>query len=158
MNATGYLQAVAAFQVIGGLILIVGRFVPLGLTLLGPIVVNILFFHIFLDRTGMPMALVVSAIFLFLVWRYRNSSFLSCRTPNQQRIRSSDEHFRFSEGRTFTESTSCDRTRRRAKFLCRASLSVRITCGSMSRLAPVGPRARPIPTIISWLVSAPAPR
>lgn len=73
MNATGYLQAVAAFQVIGGLILIVGRFVPLGLTLLGPIVVNILFFHIFLDRTGIPMALVVAAIFLFLVWRYRSS-------------------------------------------------------------------------------------
>jgi uncharacterized membrane protein YphA (DoxX/SURF4 family) len=73
MNATGYLQAVAAFQVIGGLILIVGRFVPLGLTLLGPIIVNILLYHIFMDRTGIPFALVVCAIFLFLVWRYRNS-------------------------------------------------------------------------------------
>jgi putative oxidoreductase len=73
MNATGYLQAVAAFQVIGGLLLIVGRFVPLGLTSLGPILVNILFYHMFLDRTGIPMALVVCAIFLFLVWRYRDS-------------------------------------------------------------------------------------
>jgi putative oxidoreductase len=73
LNSTGYLQAIAAFQVIGGLILIVGRFVPLGLTLLGPIIVNILFYHIFLDRSGMPMALVVCAIFLFLVWQYRSS-------------------------------------------------------------------------------------
>ena len=71
LNATGYLQAIALFQVIGGLLLIVGRFVPLGLTLLGPIVVNILLYHIFLDRSGMPIALVVCAIFLFLVWRYR---------------------------------------------------------------------------------------
>src|SRR4051812_44324882 len=73
MNATGYLQAVALFQVIGGLLLVGGRFVPLGLTLLGPIVVNILFFHIFLDRSGMPMALIVCAFFIFLVWQYRNS-------------------------------------------------------------------------------------
>src|SRR6476660_5509883 len=66
MHVTGYLYAVALCQVIGGLLLIVGRFVPLGLTLLGPIVVNILLYHIFMDRSGLPMALVVCVFFLFL--------------------------------------------------------------------------------------------
>jgi putative oxidoreductase len=73
MASTGYLQAVAAFQVAGGILLVIGRFVPLGLTLLGPVIVNILFFHIFMDRTGIGMAAVVSLCSLFLLWRYRDS-------------------------------------------------------------------------------------
>lgn len=68
---TGYIKAVGCFQVAGGALLLLGRFVPLGLTLLGPVIVNILFVHIFIDRSGLPMALVVSAIALFLLWRYR---------------------------------------------------------------------------------------
>lgn len=71
LNATGYLQAIAAFQVLGGLLLILGIFVPLGLTILGPIVVNIFFYHLFLDPAGMVMAIVVAVVWLFLVWRYR---------------------------------------------------------------------------------------
>lgn len=71
MQATGYLSAVAAFQVIGGLLLLTGRFAPLGLTLLGPIILNILLFHIFMDRNGMPTALVICFLSLFLLWQYR---------------------------------------------------------------------------------------
>jgi len=73
MAATGYLQAVAAFQVVGGILLVIGRFVPLGLTLLGPVIVNIVFYHIFMDRTGLGMAAVVSILSLFLLWRYRSA-------------------------------------------------------------------------------------
>ena len=73
MAGTGYLQVVAALQVIGGAILLVGRYIPLGLTLLGPVIVNIVLFHIFMDRSGLPMALVVSALALFLLWRHRAS-------------------------------------------------------------------------------------
>jgi putative oxidoreductase len=68
---SGYMYVVGFLQVAGGLLLLIGRFVPLGLTLLGPVIVNILLFHIFLERTGLPMALVVSALALFLLWRYR---------------------------------------------------------------------------------------
>ncbi len=71
MAATGYLQAVAAFQVVGGLLLLIGRFVPLGLTLLGPVIVNIVMYHAFMDHNGMPIALVVCAIEAFLIWQYR---------------------------------------------------------------------------------------
>ena len=71
MAATGYLQAVAAFQVAGGLLLLIGRFVPLGLTLLGQLIVNILMYHVFMDHNGMPIALVVCALEALLIWQYR---------------------------------------------------------------------------------------
>ncbi len=67
---SGYIYAIGFCQVLGGLLLLLGRFVPLGLTILGPIVVNILLFHLFLDRSGMVVALVVLALWLFLVTRW----------------------------------------------------------------------------------------
>ena len=70
MAATGYLQFVAALQVIGGALLLIGWFVPLGLTLLGPIVVNIIIYHLCMDMSGMAVAVVVAALHAFLVWRY----------------------------------------------------------------------------------------
>ena len=68
---SNYMYVIGLLQVIGGLLILIGRFVPLGLTLLGPVIVNILLFHVFLDPKGLPMAIVVSALALFLLWRYR---------------------------------------------------------------------------------------
>ena len=68
-----YIYVVGLLQVIGGLLLLTGRYVPLGLTLLGPVIVNILLFHIFLDRSGLPMAIIVAVLALFLLWRYRTN-------------------------------------------------------------------------------------
>jgi uncharacterized membrane protein YphA (DoxX/SURF4 family) len=70
LAGTGYLQAIAAFQVIGGALLLIGKFVPLGLTLLGPIIANIVLYHLFLDPSGMPVAVVVTILEAFLIWRY----------------------------------------------------------------------------------------
>ena len=66
-----YIYVIGLLQVIGGLLLLIGRYVPLGLTLLGPVIVNILLFHIFLEPSGLPMAIVVAVFALFLLWRYR---------------------------------------------------------------------------------------
>ncbi len=72
LASSGYLYAIAALQVLGGLCLLIGaRFVPLGLTLLGPVIVNIVLYHIFLDPNGLPMAGVISLLALFLLWVYR---------------------------------------------------------------------------------------
>src|SRR5467141_3737844 len=68
-----YMYVIGLLQVVGGLLLLIGRFVPLGLTLLGPVIVNILLFHIFLDRSGLPLALVVGALALFLLWTNRSA-------------------------------------------------------------------------------------
>lgn len=73
MHASGYLYAIATLQVIGGALLLVGRFVPLGLTLLGPVIVNIVLYHIFMDRAGFGMAVVVAALAMFLVWWHRDA-------------------------------------------------------------------------------------
>src|SRR5438093_4482049 len=68
-----YIYVVGLLQVIGGLLLLIGRYVPLGLTLLGPVIVNILLFHIFLEPSGLPMAIIVAVLALFLLWRYRTN-------------------------------------------------------------------------------------
>ena len=69
---SGYVYAIATLQVLGGLCLLIGsRFVALGLTLLGPVIVNIVLYHIFLDRSGLPIAIVISILALFLLWVYR---------------------------------------------------------------------------------------
>ncbi len=70
MYVTEYLKVIAAFQIAGGALLLLGRYVPLGLTLLGPVIVNIVLFDIFMDRSGLAMAGFVSALSLFLLWRY----------------------------------------------------------------------------------------
>ena len=66
-----YFYVVAILQIAGGALCLLGRFVPLGLTLLGPVSVNILLFHIFLEPSGLPLAVVVSVLALFLLWAYR---------------------------------------------------------------------------------------
>jgi len=69
--ASHYLYVIGALQVAGGVLLLLGRQVPLGLTLLGPVIVNILCFHLLMAPAGLPMAIVVSLLALFLLWRYR---------------------------------------------------------------------------------------
>ena len=70
--SSGYIYPIALLQVVGGLLLLLGaRFVPLGLTLLGPVIVNIVLYHIFLDPSGLAMAIVISVLALFLLWIYR---------------------------------------------------------------------------------------
>src|SRR6266849_1974737 len=69
---SGYIYVIALLQVVGGLLLLLGRFIPLGLTLLGPVIVNIMLYHIFLDPSGLAMACVISILALFLLWVYRD--------------------------------------------------------------------------------------
>ncbi len=71
--ASHYFYVVAVLQIAGGALCLLGRFVPLGLTLLGPVIVNILLFHIFLEPAGLPLAVVASALALFLVWANRQA-------------------------------------------------------------------------------------
>jgi putative oxidoreductase len=68
-----YVYAIAIFQIAGGLLVLIGRYVPLGLTLLGPVIVNIVLFHVFLDQSGLAIAVVVALLAMFLIWRYREA-------------------------------------------------------------------------------------
>jgi putative oxidoreductase len=68
-----YVHVVAVFQIVGGLILLIGRFVLLGLSLLAPIIVNIDLVHILMDPSDLPLAAVISILLIFLLWRYRDA-------------------------------------------------------------------------------------
>ena len=72
--ASGYVYVISGFQVAGGLLLLIGRFVPLGLTILAAIIVNIWAFHLLMapEPAGLPPAVVVTILELFLVWSYRD--------------------------------------------------------------------------------------
>jgi hypothetical protein len=47
--------------------------VPLALTVLAPVIVNIVAFHLFLAPSGLPLAILVVALEVFLAWSYRSS-------------------------------------------------------------------------------------
>jgi putative oxidoreductase len=70
--ASGYVYVISAFQLIAGLLLLIGKFVPLGLTILAAIIVNIWAFHLLMAPEGLPPAVVVTIFELFLVWSYRD--------------------------------------------------------------------------------------
>jgi len=66
-----YYWAVAAVQIIGGLLLLVNRFVPLGLVLLGPVIVNILLYHLFLNPAGIGLAIFVTILWFIVFYGHR---------------------------------------------------------------------------------------
>ena len=69
---TGYMsQLISATEAIVGALLLANRFVPLSPALLAPIVVNILAFHVFLEPSGLPLAIVVTTLEVYLAWAYR---------------------------------------------------------------------------------------
>jgi uncharacterized membrane protein YphA (DoxX/SURF4 family) len=72
--ATGYLLPLLyTTQAVAGALLLVGLFVPLALAILAPVIVNILLFHLFLAREGLPLALMLVAFELSLAWAYRDA-------------------------------------------------------------------------------------
>lgn len=69
---SGYLfPLVKTIEVVCGAALLANRFVPLALTLLAPIIVNIVAFHLLLEKSGAPMVLAILALELYLAWAHR---------------------------------------------------------------------------------------
>src|SRR5229473_2617896 len=66
-----YFWVVAALQVAGGALLLVNRFVPLGLVLLGPVIVNVLLYHVFLNPSGAALAVVVVILWFIVFYGHR---------------------------------------------------------------------------------------
>jgi hypothetical protein len=66
-----YVWFVSGFQLVGGVLLLGNRYLPLALTILGPVIVNILLYHLLLDHTGGVVAIVVALLWGLLVFRYR---------------------------------------------------------------------------------------
>src|SRR5206468_12307243 len=80
-----YLVPIFLLQVISAVLLLVNRYVPLALTLLAPIIVNILLIHILMLPSGMPLALVVTVLWIvvFLSVRSAFAGLWQQRVPAQ---------------------------------------------------------------------------
>ena len=74
MFVSKYLLVVSGLQVISGALLLINRYVPLALTILGPIIVNILLFHGLMNPAGIGLAVFVT-IFWGVVFVSMRSAF-----------------------------------------------------------------------------------
>ena len=54
-------------------VLLVNRYVALGLVLLGPVIVNIFLYHLFLNPVGMGMAVLVIALWFIVFYAHRQA-------------------------------------------------------------------------------------
>jgi uncharacterized membrane protein YphA (DoxX/SURF4 family) len=71
---TGYMvPLIFVTQTLVGVLLLLNRFVPLALALIAPVIVNIVLFHIFLAPAGLPLAIIVLVLELYLAWSYRGA-------------------------------------------------------------------------------------
>ena len=60
-------------QIVSALRLLANRYVPLALTILGPIIFNVVCIHIFMIRAGLPLAIVVTVLWLVLAYSVRSA-------------------------------------------------------------------------------------
>ena len=75
IGTTGYLTFIKAIELAGAVLVAIPRTRRLGLLLLGPIIVNILAFHLLVARDGIanPMLIGITVLSLFLVWAERRA-------------------------------------------------------------------------------------
>lgn len=74
LGASGYIfPVIKVIEFVSGVMLLTGRGVPLALTLLAPIVINIFLLHLQLAPEGLPMGSLLLILNLFLAWAYRGS-------------------------------------------------------------------------------------
>ena len=69
--AAHYFYAVGAIMVISAILLLVNRFVGLGLTLLGPVLFNILLFHVLMNPSGIGAGAFATLLWFLVAWEHR---------------------------------------------------------------------------------------
>ncbi len=73
MSGSHIMSVVFLIQLIGGVLLLAGRFVPLALVLLGPVIANILLYHLTMDIKGIPPGLVAFILWLVVFYSVRSA-------------------------------------------------------------------------------------
>ena len=69
--AAHYFYVVGAIMVISGILLLANRYVGLGLTLLGPVLFNILTFHLLMNPSGIGMGAFATLLWFLVAWEHR---------------------------------------------------------------------------------------
>jgi putative oxidoreductase len=85
LYVSNYLVVIFLLQIVGAILLLLNRYVPLALTLLAPIIVNILLVHLLMAPSGIPLAIVVTVLWVvvFLSVHSAFSGLLQQRVPAQ---------------------------------------------------------------------------
>jgi putative oxidoreductase len=85
---SNYLVVVFLLQLIGAVLLLINRYVPLALTLLAPIIVNILLFHVLMAPSGLLLAMVVTVLWIvvFLSVRPAFAGLFQQRVPSSRTV------------------------------------------------------------------------
>ena len=76
MNAlisTKYIMFVGSFEVVGGLLLLINRYVPLALCLLAPVIVNILLTGVLLTHQALGSGIVVAILWILVFTRVKGA-------------------------------------------------------------------------------------
>jgi|SRR5579862_7848949 len=68
---SGFYVVIFFLQIVPALLLLINHYVPLALTILGPIIVNILCFHILMAPAGLPLAIAVTVLWLIVAHQVR---------------------------------------------------------------------------------------
>jgi putative oxidoreductase len=84
MAESHYGVVVGLCQAVPAILLLINRYVPLALTVLAAEIGNIITFHITMQLSGLPMALVVAILWLLVFLRVK-SSFAGIFEPTPQR-------------------------------------------------------------------------
>jgi hypothetical protein len=72
VSTTGFMKVIFALQVLGGLLLLLNVLPVLGLTILCPIIFNIVLFHLTMEPNGLSTAIGIAVLALILVAMYWN--------------------------------------------------------------------------------------
>jgi putative oxidoreductase len=84
LGTTHYAEVVGFFQLVPGILLLINRYVPLALTVLAAMLVNILTTHILVAHSGLfPVPLLVAILWAIVFWRVRGS-FAGILAPTKQ--------------------------------------------------------------------------
>lgn len=81
LYTTHYLLIIGTIETITGLLFLLNRYVPLALTLVGPVIVNILIFGSLMQPSGLPPGIIVTILW-FILFYYHRAAFAGIFTQN----------------------------------------------------------------------------
>ena len=73
LGVSHYFVIVFLLQLVAAVLLLVGRYVALALAIIAPVVVNILCYHAFMAPSGLPMAVILSVLWLLAAVNVRQA-------------------------------------------------------------------------------------
>ena len=73
LYVSNYLVVIFLLQIVGAILLLLNRYVPIALTILAPIIFNILFFHCLMAPSGLPLAIVVTVLWIVVFLSVRSA-------------------------------------------------------------------------------------